>query len=369
MKQHHFFPVFVALVIFYVGMHAYAARWIARSFALGPAASAAWRIGLLCVAFLSPFTMYLKRQHHAPTLEFFYAVGYAWMGVILIAGFVFLCSDIAALALKKLARPWPHLPAATLAVLGLAVTWAIYGGLRNPGLKPVTITVPGLHPSLDGLRIAQISDMHVDSGWKLRQFNAIVQSINAAKPDLILITGDLIDPGITCNEDLREAMANVHSRLGIYGVLGNHEYYYGLDKAIACYEAFGIKVLRNEHADLGDLKLIGFGDIHTERLEPEDIKAVLDKAGNGKFRLVMTHQPVYYPEIAAAGAGLTLSGHTHRGQIFPFNFFTRLAYKYFYGTYYIGGSAFYVTSGTGSWGPPLRLLAPAEIPLITLKRG
>ncbi|MCM2267360.1 MAG: metallophosphoesterase [Elusimicrobiales bacterium] len=368
MKQHHFLPVFIALVVFYVGLHFYAARWLTRSFGLSQTAAAALRVTLLCAAFLSPFTMFLKRQYHTPVLEAFYAAGYAWMGVILIAAFIFLLSDLAALPLRRWLPAVTHLPRLTLGALACILAWSLYGGLKNTPLKEVLLPVPGLPPSLDGLRIAQISDMHVDSGWKLRQFNALVGAVNAANPDLILITGDLIDPGLTCREDLRDSIAGLRSRLGIYGVLGNHEYYYGLDKAMACYQAFGIRLLKNETADLGDLKLIGFGDVHTENLSGAYVSDLLAKAGNGKFRLVMTHQPVYYPEIAAAGAGLTLSGHTHRGQIFPFHIFTRLAYKYFYGLYRINNSAFYVTSGAGTWGPPLRWLAAAEVPLITLKK-
>jgi predicted MPP superfamily phosphohydrolase len=369
MKQHHFLPVFIALVAFYVGLHFYCARWLARSFGLAPVTVAGLRVALLCLAFLSPFTMFLKRHSHSTLLEPVFAAGYAWMGFILIAAFIFACSDLAAFTLRRAGAPAiPHLPGLTMAALGLILAWAAYGGFKNPPLKEFTVTVPGLSPALDGFKIAQISDMHVDSAWKLRQFNAIVKEVDEAKPDLILFTGDLIDPGITCRADLGEAARHLKARLGMYGALGNHEYYYGLDKAIDCYKAFGIKLLRNESADLGELRLIGLGDVHTEGLSAGDVKAILAKAGNGKFRLVMTHQPVYYPEIAASGAGLVLSGHTHRGQIVPFNFFTRLAYKYFYGQYRIDNTAFYVTSGAGTWGPPLRWLAPAEIPLITLKR-
>lgn len=370
MKHHHFLPVFLALVAFYIGLHFYAARWLTKSFSIGYPASSWLRVALLLAAFLSPLTMFLKRHYQSPALEVLYTAGYAWMGVILVAAFIFLCSDLGALALRRaLPAALPRLPAATLGALAAVLAWSFYGGVRNTPVKEITIALPGLPAALDGLRIAQISDIHVDSEWKLRQFNALVDSVNAAKPDLVLFTGDLIDPGLTCREGLQESAARLKSRLGIYGSLGNHEYYYGLDKAMACYRAFGIKLLRNSSADLGDLKLIGLGDIHTEGLSPEDVTAQLRAAGNGKFRLLLSHQPVYYREIAAEGVPLTLSGHTHRGQIFPFHIFTRLAYKYFYGLFRIKNSAFYVTSGAGVWGPPMRWFAPAEIPVITLKKA
>jgi predicted MPP superfamily phosphohydrolase len=370
MKQHHFLPIFITLIVFYVGQHFYAARWLAKSFGLPPAAASWLRLALLAAAFLSPFTMFLKRQYHTPLLEAFYAAGYAWMGVILIASFVFLCADLAAFGLRRAGHPalLPQLPQLTLAALAVILAWAVYGGLKTPRIVEVPVAIKDLPAGLEGFRIAQISDMHVDSGWKLRQFNGIVERINAAKPDLVLITGDLIDPGLTCREGLRDAALGLKSRLGTYGSLGNHEYYYGIDKAMDCYKAFGIKLLRNEARDLKELKLIGLGDIHTENITAQDVTGLLKKNQDGKFTVIMTHQPLYYKEIAETGSYLALSGHTHSGQIVPFNFFTRLAYKYFYGLYRIKDSAFYVTSGAGTWGPPLRWLEPAELPLLVLKK-
>lgn len=367
MKTYHFFPVFILLVVSYVGLHFYAGRWLARSFAIPPVPAAWLRGALLAAAFLSPFTMFLKRYYHSPFLEALYAVGYAWMGVILIAAFIFACSDLAGLALRRAAWFSPAaLARLTLALLAGVTAWSVYGGQKIPVLKEITVPIKNLPPALEGFRIAQISDMHVDSGWKLRQFAGIVDRINSASPDLVLVTGDLIDPGITCREDLAELTGRIKSRLGIYGALGNHEYYYGLDAALGCYKAFGIKLLKNEAADLGDLRLIGLGDIHTEHLTREDVTGTLQKHRDGKFTVLMSHQPVFYKEIAAAGDYLGFSGHTHRGQIFPFHFFTWLVYRHFYGLYRINSSIFYVTSGAGTWGPPLRWLSSTEIPVLTL---
>ena len=370
MKTYHFLPVFLTLIAGYVGTHYYAARWVAKSFMLAPQAASLVRIAFLLAAFASPFTMFLKHKYPSAALEPLYSAGYAWMGVILIAGFVFFCSDLAAFMLRRAGQEalLSRLPALTLAALAVILAWAVYGGLRTPRVKEVTVTLKDLPPAMDGFRIAQISDMHVDSEWKLRQFAGIVDRINAAKPDLVVVTGDLIDPGITCREGLRDLTGKIKSRLGLYGAFGNHEYYYGLDKAAACYKAFGIKLLHNEYTDVGGFRLVGLGDIHTEHMTEADVTRVLERSRNG-FTIVMSHQPVFYKDIAAAGDYLVLSGHTHRGQIFPFNIFTRIFYPYFYGLYRIGGSAFYVTSGSGTWGPPLRWLAPSEIPLITLKKG
>ncbi|MDO8806225.1 MAG: metallophosphoesterase [Elusimicrobiota bacterium] len=367
MKTYHFFPVFLVLVASYVGLHFYAARWLVKNFALGHTAHYWLRLALLAAAFLSPFTMFLKRYHHGPLLETLYTAGFAWMGIILIAALVFACSDLAALGLRRAAWLQPRLLAhAALALIAVITAWGVYGGQKVPDIKEIAVPVKNLPPALEGFKIAQISDMHVNSGLKLRRYSGIVDRINSVNPDLVLVTGDLIDPGIPSPEKLGELTGKINSRLGFFGVLGNHDYYYGLDKSMACYKAFGIKLLKNETYELKDLRLIGLGDIHTEHLTQADVTGLLEKHKDGKFTVLMTHQPLYYPAIAATGDYLVFSGHTHKGQIFPFTIFTRLFYKYFYGLYRINNSAFYVTSGSGTWGPPLRWFAAAEIPVITL---
>jgi len=367
MKTYHFLPVFLVLIFSYIGMHFYAARWLARCFSLPPDSAYWLRVSLLAAAFASPFTMFLKRFPHGYVLEGLYGAGYAWMGIILIAAFLFWVSDLAALALRRAAWFRPQLFAwAVLAVTAAIAGWGIYGGQKLPDIKEVSVAFKGLPAELEGFTIAQISDMHIDSNWKLRQFSGIVNKINSAKPDLVLVTGDLIDPGIDCAAGMGELTRKIQSRLGLFGSMGNHEYYYGIEKSMNCYKDFGIKLLKNQAFELKDLQLIGLGDIHTEHLTKPDVTGILTKLKNGKFTVLMSHQPVFYPEIAATGDYMVFSGHTHKGQNFPFHIFTKLFYRYFYGLYSINNSAFYVTSGSGSWGPPLRWLAPAEIPVITL---
>src|SRR3989339_268085 len=295
MRTHYFLPVIIILTASYIGLHFYAARWLSANFSMSRAAVFWLRPALLAAAFLSPFIMFTKRWHYSPLPEVFYTAGYTWMGMILLAAFVFACSDLAVLCLRRASWFQPRLSApATVVLLAVVTAWGVYGGQKIPGIKEITVPFKDLPPALEGFRIAQISDMHIDSGWKLRRFSGIVDRINSAKPDLVLVTGDLIDPGITCAEDLGGLIAKIKSRLGLFGSLGNHEYYHGLDRSIDCYKAFGIKLLKNDAYDFKDLRLIGLADVHTEPLAPEDVTRLLGKYRDGKFTVLMTHQPVYY---------------------------------------------------------------------------
>jgi len=369
MKNYHFLPVFLTLLGSYIGLHFYAASWFSRSFAATAPGSRNLRITFLLLALFAPLAMFLRHRLASPSLDWFYAAAYAWMGIIFLSGTGFIFADLLKSALRHFLgiAGLQHYPAGVLAALGLILIYAFYGGLKTPPIKELNIVMPGLPPAMEGLRIAQISDIHIDSAYKLRQFSETVDSVNAAGPDLVLFTGDLVDPGLTCKDRVGEIVRKLKPRLGIYGVFGNHEYYFGYEKAAACYREFGIKLLQNEAADVAGVRILGFGDILTEKLTEKDVKNILEKYHRPGVSILMTHQPVMYPLMAESGNFAGFSGHTHRGQLFPFHLFSRSFYKYFYGLYRVKNSAFYVTSGAGAWGPPMRLLAPSEIPIITLR--
>ncbi len=414
MKNYHFLPVFLALLASYIGLHLYSASWFSRGFALSDAAARNLRLLFLLLALFSPLTMFMRHRFNDPALDWFYALGYSWMGIIFLAGMGFLFADLIKLGLKHFLSPagLQYYRYIVIAALGLILPYALYSGVKDPGTKELTIAVPNLPAAMEGLRIAQISDIHLDSEYKLRQFSDTVDIVAAAKPDLVLFTGDLVDPGLTETgvEQVGEFIHKLKPRLGIYGVLGNHEYYFGYEKSVACYKKFGIELLRNEAADVGgagpallgrgakitgsadadkpqdrgqkggaspalfpsvpkggaSIRIIGFSDILTEKMTEKDVKDILLKYRRPEISILMTHQPVMYPLMAESGDYVGFSGHTHEGQIFPFHIFTRMFYKYFYGLYRVKNSVFYVTSGTGTWGPPMRWLASSEIPIITL---
>ena len=381
MKNYHFLPVFLTLLASYIGLHLYSASWFSRSFAVSAAGARNLRLLFLLLALFSPFTMFMRHRYAGPGLEWFYTAGYSWMGVILLAGTGFIFADILKFGLRGFLNPagLQYYLYGVLAALGFILVYSFYCGAKVPVVKEIRITIPGLPPAMEGLRIAQISDTHIDAAYKLRQFSGTVDRVNAAKPDLVLFTGDLVDPGLPRGDRLGELVRKLKPQLGVYGVLGNHEYYFGYERSLACYKELGINLLRNEAADVSGpalfpngpkggihFRLIGLSDILTENMTEKDVTDILNKYHRPGVSILMTHQPVMYQLMAETGDFVGLSGHTHRGQIFPFHIFTGMFYKYFYGLYRIKNSVFYVTSGAGTWGPPMRWLAPSEIPIITL---
>lgn len=370
MKGHLFLPAFIAILAGYISFHIYSASWLARNFSLSVPAGRSLRLAFLLLAFLSPFSMFLKRHYTSPALEWIYAAGYSWMGIILLAGSMFFLADMLNPAAKRFFSPagLQNFRTAVLAALGLIIAYSFYGGLKAPGLKEIRLAVPGLPPALEGLKIAQLSDLHLDSAYKLGPLAKTVALVNAQKPDLVFITGDLLDPGLTAEEQTRMAglLRELKPRLGVFGVLGNHEYYFGYEKAVAVFRECGIKLLRNEAADAGGAHIIGVNDTGTERPTEKELTDTVARCRGGAFSILITHHPLMCDAMARPGDSVILAGHVHRAQIFPFHIFTKLFYKYFYGLYRMNGSRIYVTSGAGAWGPPMRFLAPSEVPLITL---
>ncbi|MCX5882071.1 MAG: metallophosphoesterase, partial [Deltaproteobacteria bacterium] len=194
--------------------------------------------------------------------------------------------------------------------------------------------------------------------------------INGAAPDLLVSTGDLVDGQINRMTGLAELLRDIRPKFGKFAVTGNHEVYAGLDQAVSFTEHAGFKVLRNEGSTAGGLiNVVGVDDPTIERVThsrqvPE--KALLSNVPSDKLTLLLKHRPVVDRESLGL-FDLQLSGHIHKGQIFPFNLVTRLFYPVRTGLLlYPQNSALYVSRGTGTWGPPIRFLAPPEVTVIEL---
>ncbi len=311
---------------------------------------------------------------------------YGWMGLMFLLLVGFAASDlllgIAGLA-GLLPRDDPGAMLAldrgqALAVLGLALATAIAGlfaGLRTPAVRRVEIPLEGWPDALDGLRVVQLSDLHIGPTLGRRFAERVVARTNALQPDLVVVTGDLVDGTVPELAAEVEPLSDLRARLGVYAVTGNHDYYSGPGPWLEEFERLGLTVLGNRRVALGDgdarFELAGVHDRQGRGFgagHGEDLEQALEGHDPATPTVLLAHQPPIFDRAAARGVDLQLSGHTHGGQILPFAILTRSLYsRYVAGLYRKDRSALYVHRGTGFWGPPIRVLVPSEITELTLR--
>ncbi|MHB8812031.1 MAG: metallophosphoesterase [Steroidobacteraceae bacterium] len=260
----------------------------------------------------------------------------------------------------------------TLAVLATVV--GFIDARRRPRVVDVEVPLPGLPPALQGFSIAQVSDVHIGPTIKRDFLRGIVEIVNSLDVDLVAVTGDLVDGSVEQLATHVEPLSRLRSRHGAYFVTGNHEYYSGAPAWIAELRRLGLHVLLNEHVVLShggaSLLLAGVTDYSAHNFDPaqrSDPQAALAGAPPGlRPRVLLAHQPRSSAAAADAGFDLQLSGHTHGGQFWPWNFFVRLQQPFTAGLNRLGDLWVYTSRGSGYWGPPKRLGVPSEIARVRL---
>jgi predicted MPP superfamily phosphohydrolase len=258
------------------------------------------------------------------------------------------------------------LPDATRAIAAtiICVTAAVgLWGLRN-AWRPEVVTVPLMTRKLNRtLRFVQISDVHIGSR-SARYLRQIIDAVNALRPEFLCITGDFIDqPGVSI--DKLAALREV--RVPIYYCIGNHERYEDLQAIIARLQTLGVQVLRNQTLEVGELQLIGIDD-HSNAQQVARVLPFLELRPD-LYQILLYHRPQGLEAAQAHGIDLKLSGHTHAGQIVPFNLAVNRVFKYTRGLYRLGDTHLYVNEGSGTWGPTLRLGTRSEITLFEIAPG
>jgi uncharacterized protein len=339
---------------------------------------------VVCLGLSVPASFVLSRQLPPKHGLWILYVTYTWMGsiltLLLTLGFLDLCRFVieqftAAGSAQPERRQFLQRAVAACATLvtGSSTALAVREALAEVQVRTVRVRLARLPAALHGFTIAQISDLHLGPTLRGDFVRQIVQRVNALDADLVAITGDLVDGTV---ERLREIVAPVgrlRARHGVYFVTGNHEYYSGVDEWIAEIRRLGIVVLRNERVSVGTAQasfdLVGVDDAHAHQFghgHGADVARAVTGRDPSREAVLLAHQPRTVFDAAQHGIGLQLSGHTHGGQLWPFGYFVRFQQPVIKGLAKFASVWVYVNSGTGYWGPPMRLGAPSEITKVIL---
>ncbi len=296
--------------------------------------------------------------------------GAVWMGVVFLLLVFLLLAELLTLGgLAGASLSASVRTAAVIAALAAAVA-ALHGGLAAPRVLRVEVPVAGLPARLDGVTLLQLSDLHLGTLSGRRFLASMVRLTRELDPDLVAVTGDLFDSEAETVEELLPELQKLRAPLGVYAVLGNHEFYAGAGRCARLMEAAGMVVLDNAAREVAPgLWVAGVPDRRGARQTGhagDDLPAALASVPEGAAVVLLQHAPEREEEAEALGVGLMLSGHTHGGQIWPFHLLVRRAYPHLAGVERVGRMTGIVSRGAGRWGPPMRLLAPADVVLVTL---
>ena len=308
-------------------------------------------------------------------------IGYTWLGFIFLFFSASLLVDFyrlvvylgSALLHKELA--FFALTAKTVFIIPffMAICISVYGynEALNIRTEHVVINTTKLPKGVDRIRIAQISDVHLGLLVRKERLGLILEKVKTAAPDILVSTGDLVDGQINNLEGLADMIKEINPRYGKFAVLGNHEYYAGLKQAIEFKKVAGFTLLRGEGISIdGIINLIGVDDPAAKYFNGYDEsmeKHLLASFPRERFTILLKHRPLINKDSLGL-FDLQLSGHVHKGQIFPFSLLTKIYYPKDAGLLRVNGGILYVSRGSGTWGPPIRFLAPPEVTVIDIVR-
>ena len=316
------------------------------------------------------------QHHHIPSLIMTW-IGYLWMGFLFIWLWLALAADgyhlTVAIFQRLFGVDWTHLMLSRRQNLSLTCLLAL--GLMSYGVyaaqqirsEQITLRSAKLAPDTGRIRIVQISDLHLGQMRFPGQLDRLAGLIEKARPDVLVSTGDLIDSRIYAASQVSQQFQSLKAPLGKFAVTGNHEVYAGLQEALDFTTSAGFTLLRGQSRPLaGGVTISGVDDPAVGKPAGADEVSLLAALPAGDFNILLKHQPISRP-ASDRRFDLQLSGHTHQGQIYPFSIIVKMVYPMLAGLYEPGEKSYlYVSRGTGSWGPPVRLLAPPELTIIDL---
>jgi len=342
-----FLAVFFSIVFL---MHFYSYRRLASLFEID---RKGWHyLLLILVASSIIISTILCRISFNPATRALYIACACWFGIQLLIFSAVLAYEIPRLFLNIKG------PVAGTTILVVVAVLSIIAIINAQFYRVKKVEIPSFGANLNAVLL---SDLHVGTIWGKDYVRKIVDTTNSLKPDVIFITGDMLSGGAAMSKDVLSPLGDLEAET--FFVNGNHEHYDGPTDIRHALENMGISVLRDQEIEFRGIELIGID--YTE--SRKHIQSVLSQSAlaDGRPTILLNHAPINPKNDRVE---LMLSGHTHAGQIFPFNFVIRLRYKFMKGLYTRGNTRIYVTPGTNTWGPPMRLGSRNEITLLELKR-
>jgi uncharacterized protein len=372
-----FFLFITTFTSIYASMHVYAFLKLRRAVALSGISTALIALFMILMILTPIIVRMVESAEFERTAKVFAYVGYTWMGLL----FLFFSASFTLDVWRFLVYVAEGLLKASLGALKFSARQAFflpffasvlaagYGLFEATNIRTETVVIKS--PKITRpIRIAQISDVHLGLLVREGRLDRILEKVKAASPDVFVSTGDLVDGQTDSLNGVGNLLREIKAPLGKFAVTGNHEFYAGLDRSLEFMKQAGFRVLRGEGISVaGLITIVGVDDPAVRGYGPSKEvpeKELLSGFPKDKFTLFLKHRPDV--EKSAVGLfDLQLSGHAHKGQIFPWTLLVRLVFPQIAGLYDLSsGSSLYVSRGSGTWGPPIRFLAPPEVTIIDL---
>ncbi len=370
----------VTFILLYSGLNIYAFLKARTALSLGMFSSICVSVFLI-IMILAPILVRISEKAGLEGIARILAyIGYIWMAAILIFFVTGILTDIFRLIIyglgSLLSKDFSFITSAYpiyfFMCLFAALFVVVYGFFEAREIRTEYIFIPTNKISSDvgRVRIAQVSDVHLGLIVGEERLRTIIQTVQQAKPDILVSTGDLVDAQLDNIDKLADLLKTVDTKYGKFAVTGNHEFYAGLERSLKITEMAGFTVLRGRSVVIpGLITIAGVDDeavrgwLKGDNTEENKLCSEID---NSQFTVLLKHRPVVY-KGSLCSYDLQLSGHTHKGQIFPFGLITRLFFETYHGFFHFkNGTYMYVSRGSGTWGPPIRFLAPPEVTIIDL---
>ena len=377
--------VFITVALSVIGgMHAYLAGRLVLDLVLPVSAQTAGLVGLTGMAVLLVTGAFAQRLARPVVARALAAPAFIWLGLVWLLLSLLVFTDLVTwlMGLCRLWSPPDAVAFARVRAVAVVVTaagmasWGMVRALGGPRVRVRSVPVRGWPSALDGYKLVHISDLHLGPMLGDGFARRLARQVNALQPDLVAVTGDLVDGAVSRYRSRVAPLGALAARHGVFFVTGNHDHYSGADAWSAVVTELGWRPLRNERVDVGEgeatFQLAGVDDRQSAMFDGsggEDLAGVLDGRNPHQALILLAHQPLVFPEAARRGVDLQLSGHTHGGQIVPFQLMIRLVYsRYVSGLYRLGCAQLHVSPGTGFWGPPMRVGTPSEITVLEIVR-